>query len=162
MKLKKVVNIFLFALVFGIGFASCSSDDDDNNPKPDINLVAGTWKFTELTADVEAVDSLLTDSVTHYIDSMKVAVKRTYVFELDGTYENNPGDEGEVIKGKYKVDGDKIIFDDKTDSAIAYTFKTDTLKASEDVKARVAEALEIDPDSIAKAVKVEIFSRVSR
>ncbi|MBD8346359.1 MULTISPECIES: lipocalin family protein [unclassified Dysgonomonas] len=161
MKLKKVVNIFLFALVFGIGFASCSSDDDDN-PKPDINPVAGTWKFTELTADVEAVDSLLTDSVTNYIDSMKVAVKRTYVFKMDGTYENNPGDEGEVIKGKYKVDGDKIIFDDKTDSAIAYTFKSDTLKASEDVKAKVAEALKIDPDSIAKAIKVEMFSRISR
>lgn len=161
MKLKKVVNIFLFALVFGIGFASCSSDDDDN-PTPDINPVAGIWKFTTLTADVEAVDSLLTDSVTNYIDTMKVALKRTYVFKMDGTYENNPGDKGEIIKGKYQVDGDKIIFDDKTDSAIAYTFKSDTLKASEDVKAKVAEALKIDPDSIAKAIKVEMFSRISR
>lgn len=163
MKLKKVVNLFLFTLILGLGVASCSSDDDDKNNPSDNFVVNGIWKFSELTADVEAKDSLLTDSVTHYIDTIQVATKRVYVFKLDGTYENNSGVEGaEVIKGEYKVSGNKIILDNKTDAAISYTFASDTLKATEDVKARAAADLKINPDSIAKANKVEVFYRISR
>ncbi len=163
MKLKKVVNLFLFTLILGLGVSSCSSDDDDKNDPSDNIKVTGIWKFSELSADVEAKDSLLTDSVTNYIDTMKVATKRVYVFKLDGTYENNNGEEGaEVVKGKYKVSGNKIILDSKTDVAIAYTFASDTLKATEDVKARAAADLKINADSIVKANKVEIFRRISR
>lgn len=162
MKLKKVVNLFLFTLILGLGVASCSSDDDDKGTPQDNTPVNGIWKFTELTADVETVDSLLTDSVTSYIDSMQVATKRTFVFKADGTYENNSGEEGaEVVKGKYEVSGNKIILDNKTGGAV-YTFAGDTIKATEDVKAKVVEDLKISADSIQKADKVEVFQRISR
>lgn len=162
MKIKKVVNLFLFTLIFGLGVASCSSDDDNKDTPQDNTPVNGIWKFTELRADVETVDSLLTDSVTGYIDTITVATKRTYVFKADGTYENNSGEEGaEVVKGKYEVSGNKIILDNKTNAAV-YTFAGDTIRATEDVKAKAAADLKISPDSIKRADKVEVFQRISR
>lgn len=162
MNFKKVVNLFLFTLILGFGAVSCSDDDDKVSP-PDNLVVKGTWKFDKLSSEVEAVDSIFIDSIANYIDTMKVATKRVYVFKLDGTYENNSGEEGaEVVKGEYKVSGNKIILDNKTDAAIAFTFASDTLKATEDVRVRAAEDLEIDLDSITKANKVEIFYRISR
>lgn len=162
MKLKKVVNLFLFTLILGLGVASCSSDDDHKDTPQDNTAVNGIWAFNELTADVETVDSLLTDSVTSYIDSIAVATKRTYTFKADGTYENNSGEEGaEAVKGKYEVSGNKIILDNKTNATV-YTFAGDTIRATEDVKAKVATDLQISPDSIMKANKVEVFQRISR
>lgn len=163
MKLKKVVNLFIFTIIVGLGAASCSDDDDNKVTPPDNTAVNGIWKFTELTSDVEAAHASLTDSVANFIDTLKVATKRVYVFKADGTYENNSGEEGaEVVTGKYELSGNKIILDNKTDAALAFTFASDTLKATEDVKSQVIKDLEINPDSIKKADKIEIFYRFSR
>lgn len=162
MKFKKVVNLFIFTVILSLSATSCSDDDDKVTP-PDYTAVNGIWKFTELTSEVEAAHTTLTDSVTNFIDTMKVATKRVYVFKLDGTYENNSGEEGaETITGKYELSGNKIILDNKTDAALAYTFAGDTIKTTEDVKAQVIKGLEISPDSLKKANKVEVFLRFSR
>ena len=105
----------------------------------------------------------MTDSVTNFIDTMKVATKGTYVFKIDGTYESKSDKEGaEVVKGKYEVSGNKIILDNKTDAALAYTFANDTLKMTEDVKAQVIKDLKVSADSVKKANRVEIFYRFTR
>lgn len=165
MRSKSFFLLPLFALILSIGFFACSKDDDaPAPPKPDptdtISPLVGTWKYTISTHNVDAVTQEIKDAVEKAINELGGPVGSSCQFFADSTYSYKPLAESDsIVKGTYEMKDSIIIFDGKVDSPITYTLVSDTLiNAFQDVKAMIAEQLQLDEADITVATKTDVYN----
>jgi hypothetical protein len=51
--MKKLIILFVFALVSGLNFTSCSSDDDDDSSSS--SSIIGKWNFSKVSTTINGV-----------------------------------------------------------------------------------------------------------
>ncbi|MBD8346678.1 hypothetical protein [Dysgonomonas sp. HGC4] len=167
MRSKSFFLLPLFALILSIGFFACSKDDDapappkpNPDPRDTIGPLVGTWKYTISTHDVDAVTPEIKDSVEKAIGELGGPVGSSYQFFADSTYNYKPLAESDsIVKGTYVLKDSIIIFDGKVDSPITYTLVADTIiNAFQDVKAMIAEQLQLEEADITVATKTDVYN----
>ena len=161
MKLRKILGLALCASIFSFGAISCSDDDNDNGN--DVSVISGTWKHSKTDAEVEVTKPEIKEKVIAAVKEMNDAVNNVYVFKLDTTFKANISVDKEMveIEGKYALKNNTLTlkYDDRTE---ALSYKNNDIIASEDVKEKVAEKLEIDKADIKKAMRVDTFSKITK
>lgn len=163
MKLRNILGLSICALTLGLGFTACSDDDDDNNggTDPKILELSGTWKHSETVADVEVTDPEIKDAVIEAVEAITDSEDNVYVFKIDGTFESKESSEAEAVKGTFKLDGEKITLTGGEASEVL-AYKEKAIQSSVDVKAKVAEQLEIEESVITKALQVNSFTKITK
>ena len=94
MKTFRFIGMAIIAILIGVNFASCSSDDEEETTNSEYKTLLGSWQMSEQDGDI-----LITSSFTFNSNG-------TYSF----TYAEN-GDDDEVYTGKFTYDANlhKII-----------------------------------------------------
>lgn len=158
MKLRKILGLSLCACILGFSAISCSDDDDDKGGKGNTEL-AGTWKHSKTSAEVEVTNPAIKDQVVKAIEAMTDNVNNTYVFNLDGTFQAKKSDT--ETKGTYKLKNDKLtLTGDKDTENLLY--KENKISSSKDVKSTVAKQLKLDEKEITKATLIDTYSKITK
>lgn len=162
MKLRKILGLALCASIFSFGAMSCSDDDNKDNGN-DVSVISGTWKHTKTDAEVEVTKPEIKEKVVAAIKEMNDAASNVYAFKLDSTFKAKIAINKEMveIEGKYTLK-DNILTLKHEQSLQALSYKNTDIIASEDVKEKVAEKLEIDKADIKKAIRVDTFSKITK
>lgn len=161
MKLRKILGLALCASIFSFGAMSCSDDDKDNGN--DVAVISGTWKHAKTDAEVEVTKPEIKEKVVAAIKEMNDVANNVYVFKLDSTFKAKIAVNEELveIEGKYTLK-DNILTLKHEQSLQTLSYKNTDIIASEDVKEKVAEKLEIDKADIKKAIRVDTFSKITK
>ena len=87
MKAFRLIGIAIMAILISVNFASCSSDDDEEETNSEYKALLGSWQMSEQDGDILVTSSFIFNS------------NGTYSF----TYAEN-GDSDEVYTGKFTYD----------------------------------------------------------
>lgn len=87
MKTFRLIGIAIMAILISVNFASCSSDDDEEETNSEYKALLGSWQMSEQDGDILVTSSFIFNS------------NGTYSF----TYAEN-GDSDEVYTGKFTYD----------------------------------------------------------
>lgn len=126
---KKLNLIWLFSLLMMVQvcFVSCNKDDDEDTVSvADLKTaIIGTWKSVTMSADIDGkkFEQNSTDQFYSIIE-----------FKSDGSYVATDLIDGEkdTDNGTWKLDGDKLIFDNDVEDALLITIKGNTLTTTEE------------------------------
>ncbi len=160
MKLKKILGVSLFSLVLGLSFSACSDDDDNGGGTPEIPAVVGTWKYNKVEAVVEVTDPEIEAKVIEYIEKLPNEGVETFVFKADNSFALKIVGSENDSTGVYKFEKDKIYFENE--DAEPLVLVKDSLRQTENVKAKVIEALELADEDVTKADALKLYNRITK
>lgn len=165
MKMKSLAIVAAIALL--AGFASCSSDDDNNLPDPVApNNFVGKWANDSVAFDVQTGDSVNNEALKNALDEQNTGDKGFILFKQDNTF-TKVVNTTDTINGTYSYSSDilDIKYNDSVDIKYNYQMNISNMKLTNKENPsdyqQIMDSLKLNIDSVI-IERVQVFSKMTK